>query len=76
MYPELLIILLVDLNKPGMCKLQYLTHQTSMAIKKSVALLNGKDLFVFGSVEVEDDALSRELGEVYGEEAMSEENGR
>ena len=52
-----------------MCKLQYLC--TTIAIKRSVPLLNDKDLF--GDGKLCDQALSRELAEVYGEEDTGEE---
>ena len=54
-----------------MCKLQYLTNFTSVAIKRSIPLLNDTDLF--GDRKLCDQALTRELDQAYREEDIGDE---
>ena len=70
-FPALRLLRYCDANRPAMDKVIYLSHRTSVALDRSMALLNDSEIFEqFG---VEDAELSNEALEVFGDEEVQEE---
>ncbi len=68
-FPALQCLCFCDSHKPAMDKIYYLVHHTTMAINKSIEILNDPELF--GPLYLEDvpDDMADDSVQVFGDEA-------
>ena len=66
-FSALMLLCYSDSNTPALDKAGFLTHSTSVAIEKSVDLLNDSDLFLEGE-DAKEQEFKDEVEAVFGEE--------
>ena len=64
-FPALRLLRFCDANRPAMDKMKHLAHRTTLALNKSVPFLNDEE--VFGKFGTDDQLLSQESQEIFGE---------